>query len=60
MATDGGGDGDGVFYLPGGQTMPHKLLQECLDFSENVRNIFLSIDLTGYDLGSLVPEQALP
>ena len=36
VRTDCSGDGDGVFYLQGGQVMPQPLLEECLKFSEDV------------------------
>ena len=39
VAEDAGGDGDGTFYLPGGETVDPALLKETLDFLESVRGI---------------------
>ena len=36
VASDESGDGNGVFYLPGGELMPQNVLDECLEFSEKV------------------------
>ena len=45
MSRDEGGDGDGQFYLPGGHLMPADVLEECQEFSENVK-FFIFILLT--------------
>ena len=43
VASDESGDGNGAFYLPGGELMPQNVLDECLEFSEKVcRYSFLS------------------
>ena len=39
VAEDAGGDGDGTFYLPGGETVQPTLLKETLNFLESVRGI---------------------
>ena len=36
VASDESGDGNGAFYLPGGELMPQNVLDECLEFSEKV------------------------
>ena len=37
VAEDEGGDGDGTFYLPGGQKVDPTLLKQTLHFLESVR-----------------------
>ena len=44
VAEDAGGDGDGTFYLPGGETVEPALLKETLDFLESVRYILNLLD----------------
>ena len=44
VAEDAGGDGDGTFYLPGGETVDPVLLKETLDFLESVRYILNLLD----------------
>ena len=46
VAKDGGGDGDGTFYLPGGETVQPALLKETLDFLESVRFILNLLDIS--------------
>ena len=38
VTNDESGDGDGTFYLPGGNVVPKKLLKQTLDFSEKVNS----------------------
>ena len=38
VTTEINGDGDGTFYLPGGNVVPKKLLKQTSDFSEKVNN----------------------
>merc|ERR1711892_508534 len=38
VTNDESGDGDGTFYLPGGKTVPKKLLKQSLKFSENLHS----------------------
>ena len=54
VAKDGGGDGDGTFYLPGGETVQPALLKETLDFLESVRFI---LNLLGISLKHQVHEE---
>ena len=42
VAEDAGGDGDGTFHLPGGETVDPALLKETLDFLESVRGTSLT------------------
>ena len=45
VAEDAGGDGDGAFYLPGGETVEPRLLKETLDLLESVRCSLNPFDL---------------
>ena len=49
VAKDGSGDGDGMFYLEGGEIVSQSLLEKTLDYAEGVsvfyRIIFLYIFL---------------
>eukprot|EP00090_Calanus_glacialis_P007049 TRINITY_DN15513_c0_g1_i2.p1 TRINITY_DN15513_c0_g1~~TRINITY_DN15513_c0_g1_i2.p1 ORF type:complete len:476 (-),score=114.85 TRINITY_DN15513_c0_g1_i2:47-1474(-) len=38
VTNDESGDGDGTFYLPGGNVVPKKLLKQTLDFSEKTHD----------------------
>ena len=40
VAADSGGDGDGVFYLPGGERVEEGLLRETLDYLEQVPSTY--------------------
>ena len=37
MTNEESGDGDGLFYLPGGKIVPKKILEKSMKFSENVK-----------------------
>ena len=39
VAKDESGDGDGAFYIPGGEIVQKKLLNETLDFAESVGDL---------------------